>query len=196
MVSPDQNAVKNNTKHLPGQEAFWYVIGGYQLAFAVFFTIYAIHKLENREFYTQNQEVLSQGLGFFNTLVLLTSSWFAAAAIKLFRERRVALAARLLQAAAACGLLFSVIKFFEYEKSISAGYTLLTNDYFTFYYLFTGLHLMHVWIGMGALLIARIYILKKSISQEDVETIEICIVFWHMVDFLWIMIFPLLYLIK
>lgn len=196
MSSSKQNITASGAKHLPGYEALWFVIGGYQLAFAIFFAIYATYKVENRELYAQYQNILSQNLGFVNTLVLLTSSWFAAAAIKQFRQNQIELAKRWLCAAVACGLLFSAIKFIEYHKSISSGYTLLTNDFFTFYYLFTGLHLMHVWVGMGGLLIAYASLRKSSITTEDTLMVESCAVFWHMVDYLWIIIFPLLYLMK
>lgn len=196
MISSDQQSLKENTKHLPGYEALWFVIGGYQLAFGLFFGIFAFYKLQDREFYSQHQDLLSQHLGFANTLILLTSSWFAAAAIKSFRRNNLQLAQRYLYLAVMCGALFSVIKFIEYEKSISAGYTLLSNDFFTFYYLLTGLHLMHVWIGMGGLLIARALLKKNALSEDDTLMVESCAVFWHMVDYLWIMIFPLLYLMQ
>lgn len=195
-VSDHYIANKTHDKHLPGHEALWFVIGGYQLAFAIFFAIYALQKMGNRDLYTQFQDILSPSMGLVNTLVLLTSSWFVAAAIKLFRMNRIELAKRYLCAAVICGALFSTIKFFEYQKSIAAGYTLLTNDFFTFYYLLTGLHLMHVWVGMCGLIIAYLTLNKNPTSEDGVLTIESCAVFWHMVDYLWIMIFPLLYLVK
>ena len=84
-VSLDQTTT-NLRKHLPGQEVLWYVIGGYQLAFGTFFVIYASYKIENRSTFAQYQDMLSHELGLVNTLILLTSSWFAAAAIKLSRR--------------------------------------------------------------------------------------------------------------
>ena len=183
-------------KHLPGQEALWFVIGGYQLAFGIFFYIYASYKIENRDAFSQYQELLSHGMGLVNTLILLSSSWFAAAAIKLARTDSARYSQYLLWAAFACGAMFSAIKFVEYHKTISAGYTLYTHDFFTFYYLLTGLHLMHVWVGMCGLVIAWTLLRKKQRATDDLLTAESCVVFWHMVDYLWILIFPLLYLVK
>ena len=187
---------ENPRKHLPGYEALWFVIGGYQLAFGIFFVIYAYYKIDSRNAFTQYQDILSHELGLINTLILISSSWFAAAAIKLFRINVIGTAQYCLWAAVICGLVFSGIKYFEYQNTIEAGYTVLTNDFFTLYYLLTGLHLMHVWVGMCGLIIAYALLRKDSMTTDDVLTVESCIVFWHMVDFLWIIIFPLFYLIR
>lgn len=192
----DKPEHKTNQKHLPGNEAFWFVIAGYQLAFGAFFVIYAYYKILSRAEYAQFQEQLSQGLGFVNTLILLTSSWFAVAAIKAMRKDQFELAKKLLWFAVGCGVLFTLIKMVEYQKSLNAGYSLLTNEFFTFYYLLTGLHLMHVWIGIGGLIIATILLKKQPLTDVNEQNIECCAAFWHMVDYLWIFIFPLLYLMQ
>ena len=187
---------ENNRRHLPGYEAFWFVIGGYQLAFGIFFIIYAYYKINNRNTFAQYQDILSHDLGLFNTLVLISSSWFAAAAIKLFRKNILKTAQYFLLTAFVCGLVFSAIKFIEYHKTIVSGYTLLTNDFFTFYYLLTGLHLMHVWVGMCGLIIAYMFLRRNPLTTDGVLSVECCVVFWHMVDYLWIIIFPIFYLLK
>lgn len=194
-VSVEQTTARHR-KHLPGQEALWYVIGGYQLAFGIFFAIYASYKIENRSTFAQYQDILSHELGLVNTLFLLTSSWFVAAAIKLSRINLIKTALNFLWATIACGLIFSVIKFIEYYRTIEAGYGLFTHDFFTFYYLLTGLHLMHVWVGMCGLIIAINFLRKNPMTADDALTVESCAVFWHMVDYLWIIIFPLFYLAK
>lgn len=196
MTASSDQTTTNLRKHLPGQEVLWYVIGGYQLAFGIFFVIYASYKIENRSTFAQYQDILSHELGLVNTFVLLTSSWFAAAAIKLSRKDLVQTALHFLWVAIFCGFIFSVIKFIEYYRTITAGYGLYTHDFFTFYYLLTGLHLMHVWVGMCGLTIARIFLRKNPMTRDDVLTVESCAIFWHMVDYLWIIIFPLFYLAK
>jgi nitric oxide reductase NorE protein len=88
----------------------------------------------------------------------------------------------------ALGLIFCLIKVLEYADKIGAGLTPETNTFFGFYYLLTAFHLAHVVFGLCLLALASWYT-----SRENVETVT---AFWHMVDLIWVMLYPLIYLLR
>ncbi|WP_342806342.1 cytochrome c oxidase subunit 3 [Alteromonas sp. M12] len=192
----DQLSRISRKPYTPGYDELWLVIGGYQLTFSAFFLVYAHFRNLNLDVFLESQALLSQNAGFVNTLILLTSSWFAAMALHLHRKDMKTRAQRMVELAIFCGIVFSIIKGFEYYEKINAGYTVYSNEFFTFYYLLTGLHLLHVWLGLFGLAAVWVYFRKQKFSKEDTMIVESCVGFWHMVDFLWIIIFALFYLIK
>jgi nitric oxide reductase NorE protein len=183
-------------RHLPGEVGLWVFIGGDLLVFGIFFIIYTWYHGVNTDIYVQSQELLNQGFGVLNTVVLLSSSWFAASAVQAARKGNTRLVPWLLAATFLCGLCFCMVKVFEYGEKIRAGITLNTNEFFVFYYMFTGIHLVHVLVGMGLLVFVWAHSRKDSYVANDIQTIEIGVSFWHLVDLLWIVLFALLYLLR
>lgn len=183
-------------RHLPGEPGIWLFIGGDLVVFGLFFVIYTWSHGVNAEVYVRSQTLLNQGFGALNTVVLLTSSWFAASAVQAARKGNTRQVPYLLAATFLCGLGFCIIKVFEYSEKIRAGLTLNTNEFFIFYYMFTGIHLVHVIVGMGLLLFVWVHSRKEKYAANDIQTIEIGVSFWHLVDLLWIVLFALLYLIR
>ena len=96
--------------------------------------------------------------------------------------------------ALACGLGFSVVKVMEYGEKLAADITITSNDFFMYYYIFTGLHFLHVVIGMGVLTFMILKTRAKHFQSNDMILVESGASFWHLVDLLWIILFPLLYL--
>ena len=182
-------------KHLPGEEGIWVFVLGDMLLFSLFFGTFLYYRNEQVALFTQSQLELNQHYGAINTLLLLTSSWFVATAVQLYRKKETALAARLIGPAFLCGLGFAIIKIIEFSEKIGAGITLTTNDFFMFYFMFTGIHFVHVLIGLGVLA----YLWSTARHKSDgsaIRTLENGATFWHMVDLLWIVLFPLIYLLK
>ena len=94
-----------------------------------------------------------------------------------------------------CGLTFCVIKFFDYRASVYAGITLNTNEFYTLYFMFTGIHLFHVIIGIGVLVYMYTIAAKRSaVTKSDIGMLESGGAFWHLIDILWIFLFALFYL--
>src|SRR5690606_18034539 len=118
------------------------------MIFALFFGVFVFYRGHDLETYVQSQALLNQNYGAINTLFLLASSWFVVMGVNSARERDTRAAPRFLTAAFLCALGFAVVKFLEYGEKIAAGITLTTNDFFMFYYMLTGLHFVHVIIGM------------------------------------------------
>jgi nitric oxide reductase NorE protein len=103
---------------------------------------------------------------------------------------------RLIFAAMTTGILFFINKIIEYSEKISADITLFTNDFFLYYYMITGLHMLHVLVGTGILLYLYNRLNKRILLDSDQEALTNGGAVWHMVDLLWIVLFALIYLIK
>lgn len=191
--------------HVPGEVGIWVFIFGDMLIFGVFFIVFIFYRGLNPELFLQSQAMLNQNYGAINTLFLLASSWFVAMAVEDMRSKQVRLAPVFFALAIFCGAGFGMVKIIEYSEKINAGITITSNDFFMYYYIFTGLHFLHVLIGMGVLVFlwlkARAAAKNKmtragDIIEKDMVLIESGASYWHMVDLLWIVLFPLLYLIK
>jgi nitric oxide reductase NorE protein len=187
-------------KHIPGEAGIWIVIGGDLAVFGVFFVTYLVSRAQELPLFLAGQGNLIRGLGLLNTILLLTSSWCVARAVHDSRKGGKA-APRLLGFAIACGLGFCAIKAVEYSIKIMAGFTMNTNLFWTFYYMFTGIHLVHLLVGLGFLLFLRQSAVKRAAAGGEappghIMWMESGGAFWHMVDLLWIVLFALLYLIR
>jgi nitric oxide reductase NorE protein len=145
--------------------------------------------------FVTSQITLNRGFGLTNTFLLLTSSLFVAAATQ--RVRRAAANPRpLFLAAMACGFGFVGIKAVEYSEKFHAGITVLTNDFFMLYFVFTGIHLIHVLIGLAVLAYLQKACLKPGAATTGLVWIECGALFWHLVDLLWVVLFALFYLLR
>jgi nitric oxide reductase NorE protein len=186
-------AAQHQSRRIPGEEGVWVFIFGDMIIFTIFFLTFIVYRSENPTLYASQQGLLSTGLGLLNTLLLLTSSLFMAQAVRIARSNSHQLRA-LLAGVIVCGLGFIVVKAFEWGSKIQDGITLNTNDFFMFYYMFTGIHLMHVIIGLG--IISWLFIRAKEPVDSIMLGLEGGGIFWHLVDLLWVVLFALLYLMK
>jgi len=182
-------------RRLPGESGVWVFILGDLMVFGLFFLTFAYYRNENPALYAEAHRSLNQAFGLINTLLLLTSSWFVATAVHTTREGVRKDAAGLFALALVCGAGFSCIKLLEYGEKIRAGITLMTNDFFMFYFMFTGIHFAHVLIGMGVLAYLLAVSRRAEPTARDIVVLESGGVFWHLVDLLWIVLFALFYLL-
>ena len=127
---------------------------------------------------------------------MLSSSWFVVLGVQSVRKNMSSLAGKFFLGGFCCGLAFAVVKFFEWGEKISDDITLTTNDFFMYYYMLTGIHFLHVIIGMGVLIFLWSISRRNNYNKKDISNIESGASYWHMVDLLWIALFPLLYLVK
>ncbi|MGQ0698448.1 MAG: cytochrome c oxidase subunit 3 family protein [Panacagrimonas sp.] len=180
--------------HMPGEAGIWMFIFGDMLMFSLLFLTFAWYRGENVELYAASQAQLNQVFGVLNTFLMLSSSWFVAQAIQFARRNRASLTALCFGMGFLCGLGFGVVKVFEYGEKIRAGLTPMTNDFYMYYYVFTGIHFMHVLIGMGVLAFMAMYARAGVSGEQRIRNLESGASFWHVVDLLWIVLFALLYL--
>ena len=180
---------------MPGEAGIWVLIGGDLVVFSLFFATFLFYRGEDPATFRSAQLQLNQGFGALNTLLMLSSSWFVATAVRAARSGRRRPAGLGLLLAMACGLGFVASKFFEYREKLHAGITPATNDFFMYYFVFTGIHAVHVLAGMGALLFVARQVASRPLESRTLRNIESGASFWHLVDLLWIVLFALLYLL-
>lgn len=179
---------------IPGRPDIWIFVLIETLIFGSYFVAYMVYRIWNPALFLQAQEQMSQSFGAVNTVILLLSSWLMARAVQSARENRYDAAQRLVFQTLFCGLLFVGSKLLEWSLKIRDGFEFSTNTFFAFYYFLTGIHVVHVLIGFGFLGVV-IHQLRDP-SRRSLPTIEAGGVYWHMVDFLWVIIFALLYVMR
>ena len=183
--------------HVPGESGVWVLLLGDMVVFAVLFGVYLNRRAQEKELFAASQEALNRNFGALNTLVLLTSSLLVVFAVHALRTPRLRhLARRLTLAGFGVGCLFVIIKGVEYYEKFAAGITPATNDFFMYYFVLTGLHLAHVVVGLVVLLALSFLARKPRPTRTQIGFFEGGGCFWHMVDLLWIIIFPLLFLVR
>jgi len=186
---------ETRAKRIPGEPGLWILIAGDWLIFNLIFVSYAAYRSSSSVLYHESQQRLNAFLGLANTLILLTSSWFVVRAVESIRHDRNATAARWLAASAACGVAFIALKAIEYGEKFLGGITPVTNEFFTYYFAMTGIHLVHVIIGIAVLIWMRNDIVRDD-KRANIDLIEGGACFWHFVDIIWIVLFSLLYIIR
>lgn len=184
----------------PGDLAIWIFIYAELLVFGIFFIAYAFARRLNVELFNQSQLLLDQRLGMINTLVLITSSWFVVQAVHSIRSSDTvearAICSRWLLAATTMGSVFVVIKIMEFSDKFEQGINLSTNTFYMFYLSLTFFHFLHVILGLVILLAVYFNNQKGQYSPENHTGIETGASYWHMVDLVWIILFPLVYIIR
>ncbi len=198
---------KQNTQkkldHPPGDFAIWIVIYVELLTFGLLFMGYIFSRRSDIELFNASQLVLNQTSGFVNTLILITSSYFIAKAVQsiksMLKEQQKSantLASKWILSAMFLGLVFLGIKIWEFSHIFSMGITLSTNSFFMFYLMLTMFHFMHVMLGL--IIMFNIYQKMRlhGYSLEDHSGLETGASYWHLVDLLWIILFPLIYILR
>jgi nitric oxide reductase NorE protein len=188
--------VGDPTRRLPGVEGVWVFVIADMTVFAVLFGSFMVSRHHNPALFEASRHALNPNFGGVNTLILVTSSWFAALALDAVRKSRFVLAQRFIGGAVLCGLAFMVSKAVEYTEKLEAGVSLLTNDFFMYYFTLTGIHLFHVLAGIVVLVVLWFMARSRSFEPERPVVLECGAIYWHMVDLLWIILFPLLYLVR
>jgi nitric oxide reductase NorE protein len=183
--------------HVPGEPGIWILLFGDLCVFAVLFAVFLYHRGGQPELFATAQDQLNRTFGATNTLILLSSSLLLVYATRAIRSATLRPMARWLTLGAmALGACFVVIKVFEYSEKVKAGLTPSTNEFFTYYFVLTGLHLGHLLIGLGVLTILWRLAHQAEPSETHLKFFEGGACFWHMVDLLWIVIFPLVFLVR
>lgn len=175
------------------------------ILFGGMFIVYAVYRyMHQAEFHLAANE-LDRLVGTVNTIILLTSSLTVAMSITAIQEGKKSLAMLLVGITLVLALAFLVNKFFEWDHKFAVGLypgsPELVNKpqgvilYFGLYYVMTGLHALHVIIGMVVLAVMMGFIKTGTIHQGSYVRLEAGALYWHLVDIIWIFLFPLFYLL-
>jgi nitric oxide reductase NorE protein len=181
-------------RFVPGQPDMWAFALFETLLFTSYFAVYLFSRARNEELYLQSQAHLDLRVGVFNTIVLLTSSWSIARCVQAARDGSYRAALTNAYLTAGFGVVFLVSKVLEWVKQLRSGNTLTTNDFFMHYFFLTGLHCLHLLIGFVVLGVV-VYQLRSP-GRRSQELVETGATYWHTVDFLWVLIFAMLYVVR
>ncbi len=185
-------ATTRSTAGMPtGLLAVWWLIASEIVIFGGLLASYIMHRLAH-DAWTEQAAHTSTAIGAFNTFVLLTSSYFAVMGHKSAEEGDGKKAARYLWYTFGGGALFLCVKAYEWTMEISAGYTITSNTFWSFYYTAAGLHASHVLAGI----IIMAIVARDAARNRELHRVELIGVYWHFVDVVWIFLFPLLYIAK
>ncbi|MGA9165599.1 MAG: cytochrome c oxidase subunit 3 [Thiobacillus sp.] len=179
----------------PGDLAIWFVIFAELLTFGIFFLSYGFARAHHVALFDASQQLLDRRTGAINMVLLITSSYFVVRAVAAVKADDSRAAARWLLAAMGLGAGFILLKLGEFAHSYAAGITLSTNTFYMFYLSLTVFHFMHVVIGLLVLGVVARKAWVGGYSAAEHTGVETGAVYWHMVDMVWIVLFPLVYVI-
>jgi cytochrome c oxidase subunit 3 len=193
----------------------WVFLAQELLFFSGLFVAYGVYRSWYPEMFRAASHQLDKIMGGTNTVVLLFSSFTAAMAVRSSQLGKKKATGNFILITIFCACVFLVIKFFEYQHKFQAG--LLpgrffhphldhlvagspplpqnTGSFFSIYFMMTGVHGVHVLIGIGVLIWIYIRNSRGEFSKEFFTPVDIVALYWHLVDLVWIYLFPLLYLI-
>ena len=183
-------------RRLPGVDGVWVFIGADSVIFAILFLSFMQDRLKNPAIFEASRQTLNMHLGGIDTLILLTSSWSVALAVQAMKRDQIDREPRLLLGGAVTGLMFVASKSIEYFEKFAHGITPGTNPFYMWYFTLTGIHLIHVVVGTSLLTYLWVRSWRGTYDHLHRAVPESVASYWHLVDLLWIVLFPLLYLMK
>jgi len=211
MSSPDARVAHHfpdlETQAHAARLGMWLFLATEVLLFAALFTAYALYRMLYPSAFAGASKLIETSMGALNTVVLITSSLTVALAYHSSREGKGKRAALLLLVTLLFGGVFLAVKYFEYRHHFHDGH--LPGRYYTYaglqvpgaamfwtvYFLMTGLHGIHVVAGMAVLAWLAVGAWRGSYGGDYSTPLELGGMYWHLVDLIWIFLFPLLYLI-
>lgn len=178
----------------PGGILIWIVIYLELITFGMAIMALAYYGSQERIQYHADSQLLNRTIGTINTVLLLTSGFFVAKGVHFFKNKLFQKTSNYFLWAIFFGLGFLLLKLVEYYEKLQAGLDMDYSSFYMFYWLLTGFHWIHVLVGMVILLFIRRTILKKQ-ENASLEDVEAGASFWHMCDLIWLLLFPILYLL-
>ena len=179
----------------PGGILIWIIILVEVITFSAGIIAFAWEGSLSPEVFEASQGMLNTKIGLVNTLLLLTSGFFVAEAVRFLKAGNTIKSQQWMWVAMLLGVGFLVLKGVEYVGKIQHGFDLSHDTFFTYYWLLTGFHFLHVLTGLVILLVLTLKMRQGVYHQSNSLDIETGGAFWHMCDLIWLLLFPVLYLI-
>jgi nitric oxide reductase NorE protein len=189
-TSPDLTA---RPLQLPGDLAMWFFILAELTVFALLILAFAVTQALRPELFHAGRQALDSSTGLALTLSLLTSGLLAALAVEQVRQARSRRAAWLLLAACLSAGVYVLLKLGEYGHLLDRGLDMEHDTFFTLYWILTGFHFLHVLLGMAILGYLAWRSGQGGYAPGACSGLESGVLYWHMVDLVWVLLFPLVY---
>lgn len=189
-------ALEHNATGIPsGKLGMWVFLASEVMLFGAFISSYIVLRMGSPIFGVPSEEILGRPLATLNTAVLITSSFTMVMALASIQQDRVKAFVTYMAVTIALGFVFLGIKSFEYSHKIHEGLTISSSLFGSFYFTMTGLHALHVIGGLffnGYILVNG---LRGKYSIRHHERVEYAGLYWHFVDLVWVILFPVFYLV-
>jgi nitric oxide reductase NorE protein len=183
-----------NIYYPPGGILMWIIIFLELFTFGFILIAMVYQGKEEPELFHSSRLLLNSTFGAINTVFLLTSGFFMAISVHFIKQKKIEKSGLHLKLTMLFGLLFLILKLIEYYAKIEAGFGIGYNTFFTYYWMLTLFHVIHVVVGL--VILVSVYIgLKKQKDDFSIEDFEASATFWHMCDLIWLLLFPIIYLI-
>tara|TARA_R110002049_G_scaffold2821_3_gene22816 strand:+ start:5544 stop:6125 length:582 start_codon:yes stop_codon:yes gene_type:complete len=185
---------QKNVYYPPGGILMWIIIFLELFTFGIALIFMTISGRQKPEVFHASRILLNPTYGAINTIFLLTSGLFMARTVQLLNEKNIHRASFFLKLTMLGGVLFLTLKGLEYWDKIEAGLILSYNTFFTYYWMLTLFHVVHVVVGLIILWTVQ-HSMSKNPQKLELEDVEASAAFWHMCDLIWLLLFPIIYLI-
>ena len=199
------DVTEKQTDSTGSRMGMWLFLFTEMLLFGAMFLLYSVYRVENPHDFHLAASGLHEIMGTLNTFVILTSSFSVALSIVAIQKGNKKLSVIFLTVTIILGLIFLCVKYFEWSAEIGRGIypgsaELLKRSrgivlFYGLYYVMTGLHGLHVLVGVVVLTVMLFFVVREKINQQDFIKLENAGLYWHLVDIIWIFLFPLFYLI-
>ena len=189
-----QQINSKNIWYPPGGILIWIIIFLELVTFGAALIAMAHYSNQEIELFHNSSLKLNTTYGMVNTLFLLTSGFFMAVSVTELKKGNKIQFKKLLLLTMFFGCLFLGLKSFEYAEKLNEGITIGYNTFFTFYWMLTLFHVIHVVVGLVILASVYFGVIKEK-SNTSIEDVEASAAFWHMCDLIWMMLFPVIYLL-
>ncbi len=183
-----------NIYYPPGGILMWIIIYLELFTFGMALIAMVYYSKEEPEVFHNSRLLLNSTYGMINTIFLLTSGFFMAVTVHELKKNNKQKGQQYLLLTMLFGFFFLGLKSIEYYDKITAGLSMGHNTFFSFYWMLTLFHIIHVLVGL-IILISVYFGIKKEKSTTEIEDVEAGATFWHMCDLIWLLLFPVIYLL-
>lgn len=181
---------------LPGDLAMWWFILAELTLFAALIITFAVSQALNPQLFNDGRALLDRSTGLAMTLSLLSSGALVALSVVQVRQSKQRCGACLLIAALLSSLVYLWLKSHEYWHLTQIGLSIEKDTFFTLFWILTGLHFVHVLLGIVIIVCMTYTAWRGAFDPQLPSGIESGALYWHMVDLIWLMLFPVVYLIN
>lgn len=191
------NTIKIDYKNIfypPGGILMWIVIYLELVTFGIALVFMAFSAKAEPEVFHESRLLLNTTYGAINTVFLLSSGWCMAQSVHFLKKGNFSKSKLFLNLTILGGFLFLALKGVEYYGKMEAGYTIGYNSFFSYYWMLTLFHVVHVVVGIVILFVSG-NALRKKPETLKIEDYEASATFWHMCDLIWLLLFPIIYLL-
>jgi nitric oxide reductase NorE protein len=183
-----------NVFYPPGGILMWIIIYLEMVTFGIALVFMALNARAEPEVFHQSRLLLNTTYGAINTIFLLSSGWCMAQSVHFLKAKNFAKSKLFMRLTLLGGLLFLGLKAVEYVDKMEAGLTIGYNSFFSYYWMLTLFHVIHVVVGIIILLVLGRTLSKKPQTLK-IADYESGAAFWHMCDLIWLLLFPIIYLL-